>query len=108
MATPTPRVRVPSKAKKGEIIEIKTLIQHNMDSGLLKDSDGKTIPRKIIKQFTCTFNGKEVFKADWEPGISANPYMAFFTRVNEAGTFDFAWTEDDGAVYKASSKIEIA
>jgi sulfur-oxidizing protein SoxZ len=108
MATPTPRVRVPAKAKKGEVIELKTLITHDMESGQRKDAEGKTIPRKIIKQFVCTFNGKEVFKSDWQPGISANPYMAFFVRATESGTFEFAWTDDDGAVYKASSKIEVA
>jgi len=108
MATPTPRVRLPAKAKKGEIIEIKTLITHDMEMGTRKDADGKTIPRKIIKEFVCTFNGKEVFKSDWQPGVSANPYMAFFAKVTESGTFEFAWTEDDGAVFKASSKIEVS
>jgi sulfur-oxidizing protein SoxZ len=108
MTTPVPRVRVPAKAKKGEAIEIKTLIQHDMESGQRKDSEGKVIPRKIIKQFVCTFNGKEVFKSDWQPGISANPYMAFFAKVEQSGTFEFAWTDDDGAVYKTSSKIEVS
>ena len=108
MATPTPRVRVPSKAKKGELLEIKTLISHDMEMGTRKDAQGKTIPRKIIKQFVCTFNGKPVFKSDWQPGISANPYIAFFAKVNESGTFEFAWHDDDGSVYKTTSKIEVA
>ena len=108
MAIPTPRVRLQAKAKKGEVIEIKTLISHDMEMGTRKDADGKTIPRKIIKQFVCTFNGKEVFKSDWAPGVSANPYLAFFAKVNESGTFDFAWLDDDGAIYKTSSKIEVA
>lgn len=108
MTTPVPRVRLPAKAKKGEAIEIKTLIQHDMETGQRKDAEGKTIPRKIIKQFVCTFNGKEVFKSDWQPGISANPYMAFFAKVEESGTFEFAWTEDDGAVFKTTAKIEVS
>lgn len=108
MAPPVPRVRLPAKAKKGETIEIKTLIQHDMESGQRKDAEGKTIPRKIIKQFVCTFNGKEVFKSDWQPGISANPYMAFFAKVEQSGTFEFAWTEDDGTVFKTTAKIEVS
>jgi sulfur-oxidizing protein SoxZ len=108
MTTPTPRVRLPAKAKKGEIIEIKTLIAHDMESGQRKDASGKIIPRKIIKLFVCTFNGKEVLKSEWAPGISANPYMAFFAKVNESGTFEFAWTDDDGSVYKTAAKIEVA
>ena len=108
MATPTPRVRLQNKAKKGEIIEIKTLISHDMQMGTRQDADRKTIPRKLIKQFVCTFNGKEIFKSDWAPGISANPYLAFFAKVNESGTFEFAWHDDDGSIYKTSSKIDVA
>lgn len=108
MTTPVPRVRLPAKAKKGEVIEIKSLIQHDMESGQRKDAEGKTIPRKIIKQFVCTFNGKEVFRSDWQPGISANPYMAFFAKVEESGTFEFAWTEDGGEVFKTTAKIEVS
>jgi sulfur-oxidizing protein SoxZ len=78
MATPTPRVRMPAAAKAGEVIEVKTLISHEMESGNRKDKDGKVIPRKIIKAFAAKFNGKEIFRADWHPAISANPYQSFF------------------------------
>ncbi len=62
MATkPTPRVRVPATAKPGEMIEIKTLISHEMESGQRKDAAGKVVPRKIINKFTAAFNGKTVF-----------------------------------------------
>ena len=108
MATVKPRVKLPKTATKGEIIEIKTLISHAMETGLRKDrKTGKTIPRKIINKFTCTFNGKEVFSADWHPAISANPYMAFYSKVNESGTFEFTWVDDDGTVYKESAAIQV-
>ncbi len=107
MVAPTPRVRVPAKAKKGEVIEIKTLISHDMESGQRKDAAGNTIPRKIIKQFSATYNGKEVFKSDWHPGLAANPYLAFFCRIDEAGTFEFNWLDDDGSIYKTSAKVEL-
>ena len=68
-----PRLKVPKEAKKGEVIEIKTLLSHVMETGLRKDSAGNTIPRKIINKFACEFNGKPVFSADIEPAIAANP-----------------------------------
>ncbi len=108
MATPTPRVRMPATAKAGEIIEVKTLISHEMESGQRKDSAGNTVPRKIIKSFTATFNGKEIMSADWYPSISTNPYQSFFVRVPESGTFVFAWTDDDGSVYKSEHKVTVA
>ena len=102
-----PRLKVPKEAKKGEVIEIKTLIAHTMESGQRKDKDGKIIPRKIINKFTCEFNGKPVFSADLEPAIAANPYLQFFVRVEESGTFKFSWTDDDGTVVTAEEKIAV-
>jgi len=103
-----PRLKVPKEAKKGEVIEIKTLIAHIMESGQRKDKDGKIIPRKIINRFTCEFDGKPVFSADLEPAIAANPYLQFFAQVNESGTFKFSWTDDDGTVVTAEEKITVA
>lgn len=107
MSKPTPRVRMPATAKAGEVIEVKTLISHEMESGQRKDKDGNTIPRKIIKQFVATFNGQEVMKADWHPAVSANPYQSFFVRVPESGTFVFQWIDDDGSVYKSEHKVAV-
>lgn len=108
MSTPTPRVRMPATAKKDEVIEVKTLISHEMETGLRRDSSGKTVPRKIIKKFVATFNGKEIFSADWAPAVSANPYQAFFVKVPETGTFEFAWHDDDGSIYKSTHKVTVA
>jgi len=108
MANPTPRVRVPANAKKGELIEIKTLISHEMESGQRKDSAGKTIPRQIINKFTASFNGKVVFEADWYTAVSANPYQSFFYKASESGEFKFVWKDDNGSDYTAVSKLNVA
>jgi len=102
-----PRIKLPKEAKKGEVIEIKTLIAHVMETGLRKDQDGKIIPRKIINKFTCEFNGKPVFSVDIEPAVAANPYMQFTARVEESGTFRFTWTDDDGTVTTAEQPIAV-
>ena len=107
MATPKPRVRIASTAKAGEVIEVKTLISHEMESGLRKDSSDNLVPRKIIKQFIARFNDKEIFRADWQPAISANPYQSFFVRVPETGTFTFEWVDDDGTVYKSEHTVTV-
>lgn len=103
-----PKIRVPKTAKKGEIVEIKTLMPHIMESGQRKDKEGKVIPRKIINKFAAEFNGKPVFSADLDPAIAANPYLQFNAKVNESGTFKFSWTDDDGTVTTAEQKIEVA
>jgi sulfur-oxidizing protein SoxZ len=102
-----PRIKLPKEAKKGEVIEIKTLIAHVMETGLRKDPDGKIIPRKIINKFTAEFNGKPVFSVDIEPAVAANPYMQFTAKVEESGTFKFTWTDDDGTVTTAELAIAV-
>lgn len=105
--TPTPRVRMPTTAKAGEVLEVKSLISHEMESGQRKDKDGNTVPRKIIKQFTAYFNDKEIMRIDLHPAISANPFQAFYVKATETGTFRFEWLDDDGSVYKAEQKITV-
>lgn len=102
-----PRIRVPDRAKPGEVIEIKTLISHPMESGERTDGSGAKIPRQIIEKFVCTYDGEEVFSADWSPGISANPYLAFTTVATRSGEIVLSWTEDDGSVHVASARIEV-
>ena len=107
MSNPVPRVRAPSKAKVGEIVEIKSLISHEMESGQRRDSAGKVLPRKIINKLTASFNGRVFFEADWHPAISANPYQSFFFKATESGEFKFAWKDDDGSEYTSTSKIAV-
>jgi sulfur-oxidizing protein SoxZ len=102
-----PRVKMPNEARKGDIIVIKTLIAHPMESGQRKDAAGALIPRKIINRFTCEFNGKPVFSCDFEPSVSANPYVQFTARIEEEGTFRFAWIDDDGTVLTADQPMKL-
>ena len=107
MANPKPRIKIPKTATAGEVITIKTLISHDMESGQRKDKEGKVIPRQIINKFTCAFNGTVVFECDLDPAISANPYFEFNAKVPESGTFKFTWVDDDGSVYESDQAIEV-
>lgn len=103
-----PRIKIPDSAKVGEVIEIKTLVSHVMETGQRKDKDGKTIPRFIINAFNASFGGREVFSADLQPGISANPYLSFFFKVPGPGEFTFTWVEDGGNKVTETVKLNIA
>ena len=89
-------INLPARAKRGEIIEIKTLIQHAMETGYRLDSTGARIPRDIINRFVCTYNGEEVFRAELFPAIAANPFIAFSTIATNSGELVFSWTDDEG------------
>jgi sulfur-oxidizing protein SoxZ len=87
-------INLPSRAKRGEIIEIKTLIAHPMETGYRLDSTGAAIPRDIINRFVCVYNGDEIFRAELFPAIAANPFIAFLTTATESGELVFSWTDD--------------
>jgi sulfur-oxidizing protein SoxZ len=104
-----PRLKLDKKqAKKGEIVEVKALVSHIMESGQRKDSKGNAIPRKILNKFTCTVNGKQVFAADFQPAVSANPYIQFKFKAMESGPVVLTWTDDDGSKIVGEDKITVS
>ena len=102
---PSALINVPSKAKRGAVIEIKTLMSHIMETGYRHTAAGEVIPRDIITSFICRFNGTEIFRADLFPAIAANPFMSFFTTATESGKFEFEWVGDNGFSETASASI---
>jgi sulfur-oxidizing protein SoxZ len=100
-------VTLPAKARRGEIVEIKTLAQHPMETGFRRTQTGELIPRDIIRQFTCTYNGVEVYRADLHPAIAANPLIAFTTIATESGTLTFQWVGDNGYTVTEIAPIRV-
>ena len=100
-------INVPPRAKRGDVIEIKTLMSHIMETGYRHTADGAIVPRDIITSFTCRYNGSEIFRAELFPAIAANPFLAFFTVATESGTLDFEWTGDNGFSATATAKIPV-
>jgi len=100
-------INVPARAKRGEVIEIKTLISHPMETGFRRTQVGALIPRDIIRGFVCTYNGSEVFRAELHPAIAANPFIVFSTVATESGTLVFHWTGDNGFSVTESAAISV-
>ena len=98
-------INVPAKAKRGDVIEIKTLISHEMETGFRPDSTGKLMPRDIITDFVCKYNGEEVFRADFHPAVAANPLIEFTTIATDSGKLEFKWTGDN--LFSASESAAI-
>ena len=100
-------INVPAKAKKGEIVEIKTLMSHPMETGFRPSADGKLVPRNIIKRFVCTYDGEAVFSADLFPAISANPFLSFTLVATSSGVITFSWTDDNDETQVQTARIEV-
>ena len=104
---PSALINVPAKAKRGDVIEIKTLMSHIMETGYRRTATGEIIPRDNITSFACRYNGVEIFRADLFPAIAANPFITFSTVAAESGKFDFEWIGDRGFTETASAAISV-
>jgi len=100
-------IRLPAVAKRGEIVEIKTMVEHPNHSGFRVDLVGKTIPRHIVESFTCTYGGMTVFRATLHPTIATNPYLSFFIVARESGELELTWTDDRGRVTKERATLNV-
>ena len=107
MVTPTIRVKYPTEAKRGSVVEVMTLISHPMDTGLRKDKEGNVIPRHIINKFLCVYNDELVFKAELHEDISENPLIQFNFVAQQSGTLEFIWHEDGGQVYTTTRELKV-
>ena len=101
-------VNAPKTAKKGQVVEIKALIMHVMETGYRPGTNGRIIPRNIIERFTASWNGSEIFRMDFSPAISANPFVSFFAVASESGKITFRWTGDEGFAAEESVAIDVA
>ncbi|MGF1526736.1 MAG: thiosulfate oxidation carrier complex protein SoxZ [Candidatus Competibacterales bacterium] len=102
------RIGVPRTAKRGEVLEVRTLIRHPMESGFRRDSRGQAIPRDILKVFTCHYNGVEVFRGEFFPAVAANPYLTFYTKATESGELTFRWVDQRGEAVTETVAIEVS
>ena len=100
-------INVPKTAKRGEVMEIRALVSHPMESGFRPDSSGTLTPRNIIKEFVCAYNGEEIFRAEFFPAVAANPFVSFTTVATESGTLSFTWTSDSGETQTETGPITV-
>ncbi len=100
-------ISLPAKAKRGDVIEIRAMIAHPMETGYRPDSQGRLVPRDIVNRFECLFAGERVFACDLYPAMSANPYVSFAMRVDASGELVFRWRDDSGATAEEKRRIEV-
>ena len=100
-------INLPASARRGDVIEIRTLINHPMETGYRRDSGGERLPRDIIRRFSCRYDGELVFSAELHAAISANPYIAFHTVALASGLLSFTWEGDNGFAQTETRAITV-
>ena len=102
------RISAPETAEAGEIVDLKAMIQHPMETGYRRDAQGQVIPRDIITAFKCTYDGTTVFEATFHPGIAANPFLSFCLRAIRSGPIEFSWTDQHGQTWSETRQLTVS
>ena len=89
-------INAPRTVRRGQVFEVRVLIQHVMETGYRPDASGEVALRDIIRRFVCALDGEEVFAAELSPAVAANPFLVFTAVAAESGTLSFTWTGDNG------------
>jgi len=101
------RVDLPNIAKAGDVIRVRIAIQHPMETGFRFDLSGRAVPKNVINNLVCRYNGVEVFRAEMGSGIAANPLLQFFTVARDSGEVVFEWSDDAGVRGSARAAITV-
>lgn len=101
-----PRVRVPRQVRAGEVFEIRTLIEHPMETGLRQEG-GRTVPRDMLTRMVLRVNGEVTLQAELRNGTAANPFHVFFLRLDRTSELDFAWTDERGRTARSTARVTV-
>lgn len=111
-------ITVPKGAKRGDVIEIRALVQHPMETGYRRSAEGAMLPRDLIRLFSCRFvtaapsaanaAGELVFAATLHAAIAANPYLSFNLRADVSGSLVFEWLGDEGFAHRETVALLVA
>ncbi len=102
-----PRLRVPRQVRAGEVFEVRTLIEHPMETGLRQEG-GRTVPRDLLHRMTVRVDGEVALQAELRNGTAANPFHVFFLRLERTSELDFAWTDERGRTARATARVVVA
>lgn len=100
-------VTLPASARRGEVVEVRTLVAHPMETGHRADSEGQVVPRSIIRRFSCRYDGDIVFSADLHPAIAANPLIVFHTVATVTGPLTCRWEGDNGFAHQHTVTLQV-
>jgi sulfur-oxidizing protein SoxZ len=102
------RIQVRPEARRGDLVEVRVLIQHPMETGFRYDSLGRQTPRNVIHRFECRYGGLEVFRAEMGAGIAANPFLRFFVLARESGTIECRWVDQENVSGSVSARVTVS
>lgn len=94
--------------RAGDVIMLKAMISHPMETGYRRTEIGGEIPRNIIRQFSCRYDGELIFSCEFHPAIAANPFLSFPIKALRSGTLELVWRGDNGFFHREEARLQVA
>lgn len=101
-------VHLPPLLRQGEPFEVRCTLAHPMETGYRRDGDGTLLARNIVRRLEVQLDGERVFAADLHPAVAANPYVAFWLRVEKPGVLTLHWRGDQGFSHSETLPLVLA
>ncbi len=98
-------MKIRASVKDG-VTEVKVLMQHEMETGLRKDADGKLVPAWHITEVKAQHNGKTVLEGQFGTAVSKNPYLVFRFKGGAPGEkISVNWVDNKGDTRSDEAEI---
>jgi sulfur-oxidizing protein SoxY len=102
-----PRIRLARAPRLGEVVEVRTRIDHDSDTGLtLKGGTYvRERPEFFIKQMRVLFERALISEFQFTSALSPNPMIRFPLKVTRAGTLRVEFLNNEGRRWEAVESI---
>ena len=101
----TPRVALGGNPAAGEPFLVRTMVNHPMETGLRDGEPAPGIEQHLVDSMTVAQGGRDLFRARFHTGTSANPYVQFHLTLDEPGDLTVTWQDQDGETVSSQQSL---
>jgi len=104
-----PQLRLPGPLRAGQIVEVKTKVDHDSSTGLVAKG-GKLVreqPEFYVKSLLVSFDGEPVSEFQMGSAISANPLIRFPLRITRSGSLKVVFVNNEGQRWETSQPVKV-
>lgn len=80
----------------GEVVEVKVLMRHDMETGQRKDTSGNVIPAHFIQKLVGKCNDQVVLDCLMGTSVSKDPFLSFKFKGKKGDKVSISWVDNTG------------
>ena len=82
---------------KGDVVDVRVLMGHPMETGQRKDGSGNIVPRHFIQEVVVRVGGKVALEGEISQAVSRNPVFSFRLKgVAKGDKLEISWLDNKG------------